>query len=995
MTIKNYLEQDFEGHIEEHLVKSGYSSSDPTTYDKTLCLIPSHLIEFIQETQPKTLEKLEVQYGSDTIGNLLKRVSTEIEKRGIIDVLRNGVKDRGCEFSLIYFQPKSGLNPEHQNLYKQNHFTVIRQLKYSLNNENSIDMGIFINGIPIIMMELKNTLTGQNHIDGEKQWKYDRDPKEPLFRFKRNLVYFSVGNEKVSMTTRLMGSDTKFLPFNKGIENPVNKKGHKTHYLWEDILQPDSLLDLIENFVHIRTDSEKEYDPKVKKVVEKKKEVLIFPRFHQLNVIRKLKNSIIEEGVGNNYLIQHTTGSGKSLSIGWLSHLLTSLYQKQTDTNRMFDSVIVITDRRVLDKQIRNTIKQLEQTKGVVNPVDVNSQQLKDFLEKGKSIIITTIQKFPVISDEISKLKSKTFGVIIDEVHSSQSGETSKHLKKSLSKSILDEFQEGEELEDLTEIDKYILDEILSRGKQPHISYFGFSGTPKNKTLEIFGRKNFKGEFVPFDLYSMKQSISEGFTLDVLKDYTTYERFFRLNKKVEEDKTLPISKVKKLLVKWVDLQPHTIKEKTKIILDHFVNHTSKTISGKGRGMVVTRSRLHCVKFKLEFDKQMKEMNLPYGCLVGFSGTVFDKDTHQEYTETSMNGFPDRLTQENFKDPKYRILIVNNKFQTGFDEPLLHTMYVDKKLSGLQCVQTLSRLNRTTTGKTNTFVLDFVNKTEIIQSSFQPYYKGTVLTEETDPNKLYSIEQEIKKYNLFTDEDINHFVEVFYDDRVPQEELQGILDSIVEEWKNLTEEDREEFRHQIQSFIRLYGYISQIITFKDINLEKLYIFLRFLNKKLPKRKKETLSDIVSSVDLEYFRIEKKHSTRIKLENEDGELDPFSTDVGGIQEEEPKELLSKIIQVLNDSFGSNLTDDDKVKLQKIHKRLQEDEELRKVHLSDNTNSNKKHFFDKKFDKELLDLVKTDLDFYKNVSEPNRNKFIKNLMFEYYQSKMMDQGRVSGQI
>jgi len=553
MTIKNYLEQDFEEHIEDHLVKSGYSSSDPTTYDKTLCIIPSQLIEFIQETQPKTFEKLEIQYGSDTIGKLIKRISTEIQNRGVIDVLRNGVKDSGCHFSLVYFQPKSGLNPDHQDLYKQNRFIVIRQLKYSLKNENSIDMGIFVNGIPIILMELKNTLTGQNHINGEKQWKYDRDPKEPLFKFKRNLVYFSVGNEKVSMTTRLMGGKTRFLPFNKGIENPVNKKGHKTHYLWETILQPDTLLDLIENFVHIRTDSEKEYDPKIKKVVEKKSETLIFPRFHQLNVIRKLRKSVIEEGIGNNYLIQHTTGSGKSLSIGWLSHLLTSLYQTPTDTNRMFDSVIVITDRRVLDKQIQNTIKQLEQTKGVVNPVDVNGQQLKDYLEKGKSIIITTIQKFPVISDEISKLKSKSFGVIIDEVHSSQSGETSKHLKKSLSKSVLDEFQEGEELEDLTEIDKFILDEIISRGKQSHISYFGFSGTPKNKTLEIFGRKSYDGKFFPFDLYSMRQSISEGFTLDVLKDYTTYERFFRLNKKVEEDKSLPTSKVKKLLVKWVDL----------------------------------------------------------------------------------------------------------------------------------------------------------------------------------------------------------------------------------------------------------------------------------------------------------------------------------------------------------------------------------------------------------------------------------------------------------
>ena len=814
MTAKNYLEQDFEEHIQECLVNSGYSSSDPSTYDKTLCIIPSHLIGFIQTTQPKTLQKLELQYGSETETKLIKRVSSEIENRGVIDVLRKGVKDRGCDFHLVYFQPKSGLNPEHQDLYKQNQFSIVRQLKYSKTNEYSIDIGIFINGIPIVMMELKNTLTGQNFLDGEKQWKYDRDPKEPLFRFKRNLVYFSVGNEKVSMTTRVMGEKTRFLPYNKDIENPVNPKGHKTHYLWEEILQPDSVLDLIENFVHIREEKEKEYDPEKGKVVDKKKELLIFPRYHQLNVIRKLKRWVIKEGVGNNYLIQHTTGSGKSLSIGWLSYLLTSLYGKPTDTKGMFDSVIVVTDRKVLDKQIRNTIKQLEQTKGVVNPVDVNSKQLKEYLELGKSIIITTIQKFPVISEEISKLNSKTFGVIIDEVHSSQSGETSKHLKKSLSKSVLDEFQEGEDRDDLTELDKLILDEIISRGRQPHISYFGFSGTPKNKTLEIFGRKNGQGHFIPFDVYSMRQSISENFTLDVLENYTTYERYFKLNKKIEEDKELPESRVKKMLVKYVDIHPHNISEKTNIILEHFINHTSKKISGKSRGMVVTRSRLHCVKFKLEFDKQMKKLNLPYGCLVGFSGTVYDKDSHKEYTESSMNGFPERMTEDNFKDPKYRILIVNNKFQTGYDEPLLHTMYVDKRLQGLQCVQTLSRLNRTMSGKRDTFVLDFVNKPQIVQESFQPYYQGTFLEEETDPNKLYSIEQEIKKYGLFEEETVKKFIEKFYDDRVPDEELQPILDYVVEDWNKLEENEREDFRHQIQSFIRLYGYISQIITFKD-------------------------------------------------------------------------------------------------------------------------------------------------------------------------------------
>ncbi len=984
MTPKNYLEQDFEEHIEESLVNSGYTSSDPSIYNKTLCLIPSQLIGFIHETQPKTLEKLEHQFGTETENRLIKKISTEIESRGVIDVLRKGVKTRGCDFKLVYFQPKSGLNAEHKDLYKQNRFTIIRQLKYSLENENSIDMGIFINGIPIVMMELKNTLTGQNHIDGEKQWKFDRDPKEPLFRFKRNLVYFSVGNEKVSMTTRLMGSKTRFLPYNKNIENPVNPSGHKSHYLWDDILQPNSMLDLIENFVHISKNTEKVYDSKVGKVVDKKTDVLIFPRFHQLKVIRKIKKSVISEGVGNNYLIEHTTGSGKSLSIGWLSHLLSSLYRNKDDTNRMFDSIIVVTDRRLLDKQIRDTIKQLEQTKGVVNPVDVNSRQLKEFLELGKAIIVTTVQKFPVISESIAKLKSKNFGVIIDEVHSSQSGETSKHLKMSLSKSVLDEYQEGEETEDLTDYEQKILMQIISRGKQDHISYFGFSGTPKNKTLEIFGRKNDNGQFGSFDTYSMEQSIYEGFTLNVLQNYTTYERYFKLNKKIEEDKELPSSRVKKMLVSWVDIQPHTIMEKSKIILDHFINSTSKKMSGKSRGMLVTRSRLHCVKFKLELDKQMKEMGLPYDCLVGFSGTVYDKDTHKEYTETSMNGFSEKQTQENFKDPKHRLLIVCDKFQTGFDEPLLHTMYVDKRLQGLQCVQTLSRLNRSMRGKTDTFVLDFVNKPKIIQDSFQPYFKGTVLVNETDPDKLYSIEQQIKGFNLFQDETVNELIQKFYDDRVPDEELQPILDTVVNDWRALDEDEREEFRHQIQSFIRLYGYISQIITFKDINLEKLFIFLRFLNKKLPKRKRDRLTDIFSYVDLEYFRIEKKYTTKIKLESEYGELEPPSTDVGGIADD-PMDFLSNIVQILNENFGSDLTDVDKVNLEKIQTGLVQDEELRKVQTSDNTESNRRFVFNKVFDGLLQGLVDESLDFYKKLSEPKRNEYVKRALFDNYSKEI----------
>ena len=976
-----YTERKFEDHIEYELVESGYKNRKTDFYNKDLCSIPEDLIGFIKDTQLKQYEKLENQYGPQTDEKLLKRISDEIEKRGLINVLRKGVKDLGSSFQLVYFEPKSGLNPEHRELYEKNRFTVVRQLKFSKRNENSVDMGLFVNGIPVSILELKNSLTDQTHIDGEKQFREDRDPNEPLFRFKRCLVYFAVGNEKVSITTRLSGQKTRFLPYNKDIENPVNMEDHKTSYLWKDILQPDSVLDLIENYVHVRGETEKVYDPQTKRIVDKNSEILVFPRYHQLRVVRKLRDTVIEEGPGHKYLIQHTTGSGKSLSIGWLSHLLTSLFQKPTDTNRMFDSVIVVTDRKVLDKQIQNTIKQLEQTKGVVNPVDVNSQQLRKFIEDGKHIIITTIQKFPVISNTIGELTGRRFAVVIDEVHSSQSGSAASHLRRSLSKSSLDEFQEGEDTEDLTDIDTLILKEMETHGKQPHISFFGFSGTPKNKTLEIFGRKNELGKPIAFDLYSMKQSIYEGFTLDVLERYTTYKRYFKLNQELSDDVELNVRRVKRMLVNWVDIHPHTITEKTKIILEHFKDHTVNKIEGKARGMVVTRSRLHCVKFKLEFDKQMEEMGLPYRPLVGFSGKVFDEDIGQEYTESSMNGFSEKKTEERLKYPEFRILIVNNKFQTGFDEPMLHTMYVDKKLGGLQGVQTLSRLNRTMSGKTDTFVLDFVNEPDEIQKSFQDYYQGTILTEETDPNNLYSIEQEIEKHDLFNDEIVERFVTTFYDETIPDEKLQGILDTVVESWKELDEDDQENFRGHVQSFTRLYGYIVQIVYFTDLGLEKLYIFLRHLVKKLPKRRPDDIRDITSSIDLEYFRIEKKHESSIELEDEDGELKPIGGDTIGLPPEEVKELLSDIIKVINDSYGTNLTEGDKVKLEEIQRRIQENEEFRKVYKGDNTDTGRRHVFDRVFEDVKLGLVEEDLEFYNKINNPETNRYLKERLYQSY--------------
>ena len=607
------------------------------------------------------------------------------------------------------------------------------------------------------------------------------------------------------------------------------------------------------------------------KVVTKKFDVQIFPRYHQLDVIRKIRNQVKTEGVGHNYLIQHTTGSGKSYSIGWLSHTLTSLYQKDGDTKRMFDTILVVTDRKVLDKQLQNTVSKLEQTGGVVNPVDMGSKQLKEYLEKGKDIIITTIQKFPFVSEVISELKGHTFGVVIDEVHSSQTGETSKHLKKSLS---VNEDEEGE-----LDYEEVIRKEIESRGKQEHISFFGFTGTPKNKTLELFGRKNEDGHYVPFHSYSMKQSIQEGFTLDVLQNYTTYKRYFKVLQKSDDDTEVPESKVKRELVNYVDSHSETIRQKVSIILEHFVQNTSKKISGRGRGMVVVRSRKHCVLFHEEMVKQMKERNLSYSCLVGFSGTIYHNG--KENSETSLNtenGLVNTSIPNGLKDPKYRILIVSNKFQTGFDEPLLQSMYVDKMLSGVQCVQTLSRLNRTTSGKTDTFVLDFVNETDDIVESFQPYYTSTILTEETDPDKLYQMLYEIEQYNLYTQYQIDEFCKEFYSDSDSDQKLHPIIDVVVDTYnERLNEEEQDEFKSKIQSFIRMYSYISQISSFGEVKWEKSYVFLRFLNKKLPKRETERIS-VVDSVDLDSLRIQMMGETNLSLVEEQGEVYGISGESG---------------------------------------------------------------------------------------------------------------------
>ncbi len=979
----NYREMDFEEHIEAHLLNSGYHKRTPEEYDKVLCLIPDEVIQFIQATQPQAFEKLEKQYGADTSPKLLERIAREVGKYGVLSVLRKGVTDRGAKFKLAYFKPSSGMNPEHQTLYQGNRFSVVRQLKYSQKNENSIDTVLFLNGLPIVTVELKNSLTGQTLENAEQQYKHDRLPNgEPLLAFKRCLVHFAVGNEQASMTAHLQGEKTRFFPFNKDSENPVNPNGHKTHYMWEDIWQADTLLELIHNYLHVQQISERSYDPGAGSVIEKTTEAFIFPRYHQLDVVRHLLKLVQADGVGKNYLVQHSAGSGKSNSIAWLAHQLASFYRKADDTERLFDSIIVVTDRRLLDRQLQNTIKQFEQTEGVVKKIDENSAQLRDALKAGKAIIITTLQKFPVISASMTDLKGKRFAVIIDEAHSSQSGESAKHLKKTLSVNL-----EQAEAEDATgdDLEDEIIQEIRARGRQSHISYFAFTATPKNKTLELFGIKDASGQFVAHHVYSMRQAIEENFILDVLQNYTAFKRYFKLVKTVPTDDEYEKKKAIRLLTSDVDLTSHAIEQKTRIMLDHFMEKTAQTIQGKGRAMVVTRSRLHAVKFYLAFRKVMEEKNLPFKPLVAFSGEVTDKDMGEKYTENSLNRLPSKVAIEDaYKTPEYRILVVANKYQTGFDEPLLHTMYVDKKLDGVQAVQTLSRLNRTRPGKTDTLVLDFVNEVEDIQSAFQPYYQTTLLEEETDPNKLYDHQTELKGYEVFTDADVNEFAEVFFTPNVPLEKLQPVLDRVVSIWNYKPEGDREDFRSTLQKFIRLYGFISQIITFEDVDLEKLYVFAKALNRKLPRRQVRLPYEIRDGVDLDSFRLQETYSGSIELEKTQGTVPGFGDGgMGGATDE--KDLLSHIITTLNETYGINITEDDKIDMTRLLNNYKTNEELRGVMVADNSREAKKYKADQVLDDLLVEFVHTKLDLYKKLTDSKINEMLKRQWFEVLASEM----------
>lgn len=979
----NTKEIGFEEFIEQFLTAEkqqkthGYRQRLASQYDKVLCMDAELVLEFVQATQSEAWEKLSEQHGAEEIAKkFLKRVDDEIATRGILSVLREGVSDRGCTFKLAYWMPQSRMNEDAWNEYASNILSVTRQVKYSIKNENSIDLVLFLNGLPIFTVELKNQFTGQTVKDAIEQYKTDRDPKEKLLAFKRCLTHFAVDPEQIFMTTQLKGLATRFLPFNKGDKNssgnPIVEGKYKTHYFWEDVLSRDSVLELVARFMHVQI--EESEDAKGRK---KREEILLFPRYHQLDAARRLVSDARECGPGKNYLVQHSAGSGKSNTIAWLAHQLSELHNARDV--RVFDTIIVITDRRILDRQLSETVESFTQVRGLVAHAE-NSAELRDALEKGTNIITSTLQKFPVIVDAIEATKGKKFAVIIDEAHSSQSGESASDLRAVLT---LDEAEKQEEKAFKTSEDMIIERMRARKIKTENISFFAFTATPKQKTLELFGIEDpLTGKFYPFSLYSMKQAIEEGFILDVLKNYTTYQTYFGLLKKIQDDPEYSKKKAQRLLIGYVERHEHAIDTKVKIMVEHFEEKIARDIYGRAKAMIVTKSRLHAAKYKLAVDGYLREKGYGHKALVAFSGSV--RDGKLEYTETQMNGgIPEKQTAHEFKKDDYKFLIVAEKFQTGFDQPLLEVMYVDKKLSGVNAVQTLSRLNRTTAGKTDVFVLDFVNTTDDIKDAFQPYYTTTVLSEATDPNILHDLCRDVMQFKLFADHEMSGFVDDYLNGAKP-DVLNAAVDAVVERYKKLLDEEQDDFKTKARDYVRKYAFISQIVTFSDPVLEKLYIFLKFLIRKLPVRKDPLPYEILEAVDMDSYKVDKGADTQIILENEEGTVVPMGSG-SRFEVHEEMDPLSKIIKDINERFGTAFTSEDKVILNNLSQKLVENKML-KGSIRNNSKDAAKIKFNELFQDALLAMVTNHFDLYKRLdSSPELKSYVNDRIFDFVSKKV----------
>jgi type I restriction enzyme, R subunit len=899
---------------------TGYTAGSAQDFDRAHALDVPQLFAFLRATQPEAFKKLSLADTDDAkdINRLkfLARLSGEIGKRGVIDVLRKGVEHGPVHFDLFYGTPSPG-NARAEELHAENRFSITRQLAYSMDaKRRALDLCLFINGLPIATFELKNTLTKQTVEDAVQQYKRDRDPRERLFAFGRCVVHFAVDDSEVRMCTELCGKGSWFLPFDKGHNdgagNPPNPHGLKTDYLWKVVLTPAGLTSILENYAQIV----EEKDPRT----GKKKRKQVWPRYHQLSLVRQALADVRTHGAGKRYLIQHSAGSGKSNSIAWLAHQLIGL--KRDDTE-IFDSVIVVTDRRILDSQIQATIKQFMQVGATVGHAE-RSGDLRRFIEQGKKIIVSTVQKFPFILDEIATEAGRTFAIVIDEAHSSQGGKTSAAMSQALGAAA----RQGAEDEDAgpdpeDTINAALEKRMAARKMLTNASYFAFTATPKNKTLEMFGEPlppdaEGRVRHRPFHSYTMKQAIEEGFILDVLKAYTPVDSYYRLVRKTEDDPEFDTKKARKKLRRYVESHDHAIRLKAEIMVDHFHEQVMAAgkVGGQARAMVITSGIERAIQYFHAFKAYLVERKSPYQAIVAFSG---EHDyMGAKVSEASLNGFPSNDIAGKIQTDPYRFLICADKFQTGYDEPLLHTMYVDKPLSGIKAVQTLSRLNRAHPQKHNCFVLDFQNNSEAITFAFQDYYRTTLLADETDPDKLHDLKRALDAARVYVPEQVDQLVALFLNG-ADRDKLDPILDTCVAVYVgNLDEDGQVDFKSRAKVFCRTYAFLSSVIPYNNPEWEKLSIFLDLLTPKLPAPKEEDLAKgILEAIDMDSYRVEKKAAMMIALADDDAMIEPVPTDAGGWTSEPELDRLSNILKSFNEQFGTLFTDTDRVA-----KRIRED-------------------------------------------------------------------------
>ena len=977
MAFTDKTEKGFETLIVNWLVdQNGYEQGTNDDYSKEYAVDETRLFRFLNDTQPREMAKLGVNNSDQKKRQFLNRLSGEIAKRGIIDVLRNGVKAYPADLIMFYFTPTEN-NEKSKQMFEKNIFSVTRQLRYSIDaSKLALDLCLFINGLPVVTIELKNHFTGQSTADAVEQYKEDRDPRDTLFSFKRCMVHFAVDDQTVMFCTKLAGKGSWFLPFNKGYNdgagNPPNPNGIMTDYLWKDILTKWKLSRIIENYAQVVVDE----DPDTKKKTVKQ----IWPRYHQLDCVEKLLTDVKQNGVGKRYLIQHSAGSGKSNSIAWLAHQLIGLEQ---DGHPMIDSVIVITDRRILDKQIRDTIKQFMQVKNTVVWAQ-HSRDLKKAIQDGKRIIITTVEKFPYISQEIGQEHiNNHFAIIIDEAHSGQSGRNSANMNLALSGMSSDNEMDNEDKINAI---------VEGRKLVKTASYFAFTATPKNKTEEVFGTPyEADGEIKhrPFHVYTMKQAIQEGFILDVLKNYTAIDSWYKIAKKVEDDPMFDKKRAQKKLRSFVEGNPDVIAKKAAMMVDHFHEQiiAKKKLNGKSRAMVVTASIPRCIETYCAINKCLVDRHSPYKAIIAFSGECKYNGQEPALTSAGLNGFPDAKIPKEFKKDPYRLLVVADMFQTGFDEPLLQTMYVDKPLYDIAAVQTLSRLNRAAPGKDEVYVLDFANKTSTIQDAFSKFYRTTILSGETDPNKLYDLITLMESYQMYDNDDVEHVVDLFLGG-AERDRLDPLLDPCVATYDELEMDDQIKLKSAAKSFVRTYGFLGSILPYGNVDWEKLSIFLNLLIPKLPSPREDDLSEgILSTIDLDSYRNEAREVVAIKLEDEDAEIAPVPAGKVGHIVEPELDPLSKIIMDFNDMFGNiQWNDADNVQRQilQIPAMVSRDEKYQNA-MKNSDEQEARTESERALQKVIFSIMADNMELFKQFQDnPSFKKWLTNMVFNLTYNK-----------